>query len=407
MDAAAADDVSPATEPEPSREPEPEVTAAALIAGHVHRHGPARFDAVMDLALYHPEAGYFTRAVEAGRRGDFITSPEVGPLFGAVLARALDTWWHELGRPDPFVVVEAGAGRGALAIAVHRARPACLAALTYVLVESSPRLRSRHGEHLPLEHPSHALLPAAPDPDGLDVVAGRGSGPRFVSLPDLPALPVSGVVIANELLDNLPTRVVRREEEGWAELHATLAGTGPALTECWVACTDDEAAALDRTLPPVPVGVPVPLHQEARRWIRRALDLLTAGRLVVVDYGEPTTAELVDRRPDRSWLRTFHGHDRGRPPLEALGQQDVTVDVAFDQLAPPAVPAPARLRSQADFLRAHGIDELVEEGRAVWSERGHLGDLVAIEGRSRVREAEALCDPTGLGGFLVAEWTVP
>ena len=61
-------------------------------------------------------------------------------------------------------------------------------------------------------------------------------------------------------------------------------------------------------------------------------------------------------------------------------------------------------RSQVDWLRAWGIDELVAEGRAEWSERARVGDLAAMQARSRVSESEALLDPAGLGGFRVLEW---
>src|SRR5690349_24077989 len=98
----------------------------------------------MDLALYDEQRGFFAKRGEAGRRGDFLTSPEVGPLFGAVLARALDTWWDELGAPDPFVLIEAGAGTGTLWRAVRAAAPRCAAALRPVLVERSARLRAEH-----------------------------------------------------------------------------------------------------------------------------------------------------------------------------------------------------------------------------------------------------------------------
>ena len=87
-----------------------------LVAERIGRRRPAAASTqVMELALYDPERGFYATGGRAGRRGDFLTSPEVGPLFGAVLARALDGWWDELGRPDPFVVVEAGAGPGTLA----------------------------------------------------------------------------------------------------------------------------------------------------------------------------------------------------------------------------------------------------------------------------------------------------
>ena len=81
------------------------------------------------------------------------------------------------------------------------------------------------------------------------------------------------------------------------------------------------------------------------------------------------------------------------------GDQDITADVALDQL-----PEPDVVRSQAQFLHRWGIDELVAEGRRAWAEAAAAPDLAALAMRSRVREAEALLDPAGLGGFTVAEW---
>ena len=121
------------------------------------------------------------------------------------------------------------------------------------------------------------------------------------------------------------------------------------------------------------------------------------GRSDIVDYTS-TTPEMADR-PSGQWLRTYRGHERGGEPTEVPGSQDVTVEVAVDQLPPGAV-----ADTQAAFLRRYGIDNLVEAGRRLWEERAHLGDLEAIRARSRVTEAEALLDPTGLGGFTVLEW---
>src|SRR3954471_5131618 len=113
------------------------MTAALAITERIHRNGPIRFGAFVELALYGHD-GFFTGGGGAGRAGrDFVTSPEVGSLFGMVIARALDDAWHRLGRPDPFVVVEAGAGRGRLGADVLRAAPGCAPALRYVLVERS------------------------------------------------------------------------------------------------------------------------------------------------------------------------------------------------------------------------------------------------------------------------------
>ena len=94
-----------------------------LVRAAIERRGPIPFDEVMALALYHPEHGFYASGGQAGRRGDFLTSPEVGPLFGAVVARALDGWWADAGEPDVFTVVEAGAGPGALARSVLGSAP--------------------------------------------------------------------------------------------------------------------------------------------------------------------------------------------------------------------------------------------------------------------------------------------
>ncbi|MFM8868232.1 MAG: SAM-dependent methyltransferase, partial [Ilumatobacteraceae bacterium] len=118
-------------------------SAADEIRGAIGRAGTISFRDFMSLALY-GEHGFYSRVGSAGRRGDFITSPEVGPLFGAVLARALDDWWRKLGSPSDFVVVEVGAGPGTLARAVNAARPECLRSGWYVAVEVSAEQRHRH-----------------------------------------------------------------------------------------------------------------------------------------------------------------------------------------------------------------------------------------------------------------------
>jgi SAM-dependent MidA family methyltransferase len=103
-------------------------------------------------------------------------------------------------------------------------------------------------------------------------------------------------------------------------------------------------------------------------------------------------------------VRTYRAHGRGGHPLEHLGEQDVTCEVAVDQLA--HVRARSADRSQADFLRAHGLDALVADARGAWLARAHIGDLEALKHRSRIAEAQALTDPSGLGGFRVLEWEV-
>lgn len=313
----------------------------------------------VEWALYDEADGFYSLHGQAGRRGDFLTSAEVGPLFGAVVARALDTWWKDLGSPDPYVVVDAGAGPGTLARAMVAAAPECVGALRLVLVERSARQRERH--------------------------------PSFVtSQAELPAM--AHVIVANELLDNIPFDLLVFDD-GWRD--------------AWVAQGNDgQLVEVLRPAVAVPTGAPVrpvlgarlPRQDRAVRWVDDAIGrLVPGGRLVVVDYSSTTAA--MAQRPWRDWLRTYRGHERGAHPLRQPGTQDITVEVALDQLA-----TPTSITTQAQWLALHGIAELVDEGKSVWADRAGIGDLAALKARSRVREAEALCDPAGLGGFTIAEW---
>ena len=370
-----------------------------MLAERIRRFGPVRFDEFVDAALY-GEDGFFSTGRGAGRRADFLTSPEVGPLFGAVVARAIDAEWQRLRRPDPFVVVEGGAGRGALARSVLDAGPSCLAALRYVCVEHSPVLRERAAERLPVEPPANVFGPAGGgDPDAASPFV-PGEGPIVTVLSDLPALTVTGVVVANELLDNLPFRLLERRDGGWSEVLVGVGHDGEPV-EVLASAPSDAAAVAEQLVPAAAAGSRIPLQASAAAWLRRALALLDRGRVVVVDFTSTTPA--LASRPWREWVRTYRGHGPGGSPLEAPGSQDITCEVAVDQLAARLGP-PASDLSQADWLRRHGVDELVAAARADWHERAHVGDLAALAARSRVGEGEALCDPTGLGAFRVLEW---
>lgn len=342
-----------------------------LLVAHVEAHGPIGFDEYQAHALYAPGLGFYARGGGAGRRRDFLTSPEVGPLFGAVLARALDAWWDELGRPDRYRVVEAGAGPGTLARTILAAAPRCSDALELVLVEVG---EVQHATH-PAAATSRTDLPAPGE---------LGDGPV--------------IVLANELLDNLPVRLVERAEGTWREV--VLEARQGRLVEGHRPLAEAEQAWCARIAPEAADGARMPVQAEAAAWVRDALALVSGGRLVVIDYAR-TTAEMA-ARPWTEWLRTYRAHGIGGHPLEEPGEADITCDVALDQLA--LVAPPTTVRTQSDLLQAHGIDDLVSEGRARWEELGLAGGIEAIAARSRITEAEALLDPEGLGGFTVVEW---
>lgn len=297
----------------------------------------------VDQALYGPD-GFYEAGGRAGRRGgSFVTSPETGPLFGAVVARALDAWWREAGEPREWVVVDAGAGPGGLARSLLAAEPACAAALRVVCVERTAAQRALHPEGVS----SSDHLPDAAD-----------------------------VIVANELLDNLVFGLLERTSEGWVPVRVEDDGT----------TTPDSG------------GPRIPVAHAAAAWVTAARRRLRPnGRLLCLDYAD-TTASLASR-PWTDWVRAFAGQERIADPFAEPGSRDITVVVPWDQL-----PAPDRAATQAAWLRDHGIDDLVAAGVAHWEAHAAAPDLTAMRMRSRVREADALLDPDGLGAFWVGEW---
>ncbi len=330
-----------------------DVIAAVAAAG-----GAIRFDEYMRIALY-GDHGFYTSGGQAGRRGDFLTSPEVGPLFGAVLARWIDSVWQRLGKPGDFTIVECGAGPGTLARSILAAAPQWRD--RYVAVEISAMQRRQH-------------------------LAG------ITSVAALPVGPVTGVVIANELLDNLPFRLAVFDGI-WREA-AVAVGRDSTLVEV----TLDADPSWSWLPGSAALGARLPIQNEAARWTQEIDQMLLNGCALAVDYCTATAAELV-AMPWRDWLRTYRVQGRGEHYLRSVGDQDITAQVCVDQLAPPSA-----VESQADFLRRWGIEELVAEGRAAWTAAAATPDIAALTMRSRTREAEALLDPRGLGGFTVLSW---
>ena len=375
-----------------------------MIARLIRREGAITFDRFVEAALYEPEVGFFASGHGAGRADrDFVTSPEVGSLFGACVARALDDGWHEMGDPDPFVVIEAGAGNGRLARDVLRARPDCVRALHYVLVERSNKLRDEQRERLELEPADEALGPFAQESPEDAPTPVSGTGPVFVALDELPALELTGLVLANELLDNLPFGVAESSAGGWSEVRVTLASSG-GLAEVLVPAEAADALALDAVTEghSVPPGARLPIPRGIDAWFAACGRVLRRGTLFAIDYVDDVGGIL--ERGANDWLRTYRSHGRGGSPLEAPGTQDITADVVHEQLLRAARAAGFTLeadRSQAEWLDGLDIGGLVEAGRRTWEARAHIGDLEAVSGRSRVAEAGALTDPDGLGAHRV------
>jgi SAM-dependent MidA family methyltransferase len=315
----------------------------------------------MHISLY-GENGFYTNSGKAGRRGgDFITSPEVGPLFGTVIARYLDECWQKLGSPTKFDVVECGAGPGTLARSIMAAKPQCMDALRYVAVEVSEAQRALH-------------------PDNIE------------SRETMPEGPITGVVLANELLDNMPFRLFVFDG-AWMEAFVAQTPDGKFVEVL------HKPAELPSVLPKTAaLGSRVPIQDAASAWVGSALSSIERGRLVLFDYCSATTSEVA-ALPWREWLRTYKEHERGGHYLLEPGSQDITAQVVLDQL-----PSGYEVMSQAQFLGQWGIDGLVLEGNNYWANLSGAPDVAAMKMRSRAIEHDALTDMNSLGSTRVLIW---
>jgi SAM-dependent MidA family methyltransferase len=347
----------------------PRTAAGALadrLRSRISTEGPMPFDEFMEAALYDPADGFFQRHV-VGERGDFVTAPHLSPAFGVLVARQLDEMWDLLGRPDPFVVVEAGAGDGTLAGQILEFLPSpARDVLRYVAVERGAAGRA-------------ALA-------SLAVIVAE-------SLDEVPAGP-TGCVIANELLDNMAFRWVTRDEAGPKEI--------------FVATGDDNEFVLVRRPPSrgdlagwtehLRAGQRRLVPEGAMRFVRGAASLFGRNYVWIADYGF-TDGEFPEGP------HGYRGHRLEADVLTDPGSRDITAGVDFGAVAQAAREAgltvwgPVR---QRDALLALGYGDLIDDARFRQTEAAAAGRaLEATRIYSARNRASLLVEPGGLGDFLV------
>jgi SAM-dependent MidA family methyltransferase len=208
----------------------------------------------------------------------------------------------------------------------------------------------------------------------------------------MPDGPITGVVLANELLDNLPFRLFVFDGS-WMEALVSQASGGQFVEV--LRTPDVVPSCLPRT---APLGSRAPVQDAAASWVRDCLSKIDHGRLLLFDYCSASTEEIAIT-PWREWLRTYRDQGRGTHYLTDPGSQDITTQVMIDQL-----PAGFASLTQADFLKQWGIDELVNEGTTYWKNIKHAPDVAAMKMRSRSSEATSLADSSGLGAFKALSW---
>jgi SAM-dependent MidA family methyltransferase len=247
--------------------------AGALLRQIIAREGPISFARFMEVALYHPEHGYYRRDADPfGKRGDFYTAEQIQPVFGILIAAAVRSLCQRDDAPPGFTVVELGAGRAEMVEAFAEWR--------YVPVEWNRE----------------------PMPE------------RF-----------RGVVFANEFFDALPVRVVRRAGGQIVERCVGAHDSGFFWTE--QDAVVDVRDWLERHEPGAEGVVEVCL--EARRWLEGIGARLQRGWLVVIDYGY--TRQEAARFPDGT-LMSYRRHQASGDVLAEPGLRDITAHVNFTAL---------------------------------------------------------------------------
>ena len=341
--------------------------------------GSITFHRFMALALSHPQWGYYSRELLAwGAGGDYETSPEVHSIFGYLWARQIAECWERLGRPDPFSLVEVGAGSGAFAVAVlgwlRERAPDCAAAVRPLLLDG-------HGNRL--EEQRRAL-------EAMGIDATHELLEEWLPR----SQPLTGVVISNEFFDALPVHLVERRGETLHEWHVVSAPGGgfafelgplgaPALAEYFARCG---ATPGDGCRAEVSLAAPELMRQIAGRMNR--------GYLITIDYGSEAV-ELYAPWRRMGTLMAFRDHSPQPDPLASPGLLDLTAHVDFTTLAWAADGfSAAPTVSQAEALVALGIGETLDSARA------RAGRDFARFAADR-RAAATRCDPAGLGRIRV------
>jgi len=341
----------------------------------------------MELCLYDPDHGYYSRNAEQfGKAGDFYTSSDVHAVFGRLMARQFEEMWRAVGSPEKIAIVELGPGRGLFAQDVldwsEKKFPAFFRALRYVLVETSPALRQRIEATLArhIERGIAALIP----PDGFWVAQRFSAANSSPSEPRALAAEVPTILFANEFFDALPVEILSPQGA------LRIGSREGRFLETWTPSSPDELEFLDRhSIHPQP-GERVEAQLIAQNHMRQVAYTINRGFLISIDYGYTRAEQLAGRH--RGTLKAIRQHSVSANPYEAPGEQDITSDVNFTALAAAAEQQgmqTQKLITQSQFLM--GIGEATQFADA-------FEDCRLPQERAKVAlQLKHLVTPAGMG----------
>jgi SAM-dependent MidA family methyltransferase len=343
------------------------------IADEIRRLGPIPFSRYMQMCLYEPELGYYSRAREQfGKAGDFYTSSDVHAVFGRLLARQFEEMWRALDLPPRIDIIELGPGRGLFARDVldwsAKQFPEFSRALHYALVEQSPHLRERLQERLA----EHIAAERARVLDSLKAATSTAGE--------------SIVVFGNEFFDALPVEVV--DHRGAVRIGLE----NGKFVERFDRPTPAELEFLDRYSVRPEKGERVEATLMALQMMEGLAEIFQGRRgfMVLIDYGYTREEQLAGRHRDT--ILSYRQHTAGASPYEAPGEQDITAHVNFTAIRERGFQRglePVALLTQSQFLI--GIGEETQFADA-------FQECKLPQERAKVAlQLKHLISPTGMG----------
>jgi SAM-dependent MidA family methyltransferase len=291
------------------------------------------FDRFMAAALYEPGLGYYSRdsrqfGLMPDSGSDFVTSPELSPLFGAALARQVTQALVASGTDEVF---EFGAGSGALAEQLLQALDPTV---RYRIVDLSGALRQRQAARL------------------------LAFGERVQWLDALPSA-INGVVVGNEVLDAMPVQLLHWDGEAWHERGVAVGGGGRGEAFVW---QDRPTPLRPPVAGPFVPGTVTEIHAQAEAFVRTLAERLQRGAAFFIDYGFPEHEYYHPQRCGGT-LMCHRGHRADANPLADVGEKDITAHVNFTGIALAGQEAGLEVigyTSQARFLMNCGLLELLQ-----------------------------------------------
>lgn len=305
----------------------------------------------MDWSLYDTDIGYYTHRARIGLGGcDFMTSPEISPVFSLLLAEQIAMFDQVLGQPEKFYLIEAGPGNGTMMrnilASLYILDSRIKRRLHPVLLENSPHLKRQQEKKL----------------SGLDLE----HAPKWWEPANLPSKQVEGVIIGNEFLDALPSHWIRSTEGGLHEVYVEIHDNGQVAGKSSPLENQKILSYLEWLGVHLPDGCETEISLDVPSVIGQMDAVLKKGFMLWIDYGDSAVEKYSQRRPNGT-LRGFKGHQLVEDVLaHPPGSIDLTSHVDFSGVLKRSQELGHRLEGYSDqmsYLIGLGLEKVLEENR--------------------------------------------